>query len=328
MKKIILAVLALFVSMNCVSAQTFTKQTTGLDENKSIHFFDDATGIATGQKGIVRTTDGGAKWTSVYGKNDVYTYIYNTAFLPGSMTGFAIGCKTLPVNTNLYLKTTDGGAHWEDISISKKLFDGMPQTITCSGTKSVLITSNAGRLLASSDAGLNWMADTNVSVWQFETRGAVVKEGNIFVLGGELYKTDNLSKWSVCRFDSAKGAPGIEMYTLKTFGTKIIAGGLQYNRGPIISMTKNLGKDWKNSILPTPGYVNDVVFADSWTGYACGNVLNGSIPYPGFIFKTTDGGETWNQVPTPPDLPGLSGLSIGKKVVYYFGYNYIYKQTD
>jgi photosystem II stability/assembly factor-like uncharacterized protein len=88
--------------------------------------------------------------------------------------------------------------------------------------------------------------------------------------------------------------------------------------------TKDGGKTWTKQTPPSAGTkLDEVIFADSKTGYAISSIYK-------TIFRTTNGGDTWENVPLP--YPQDAGKAFAIHAVagdsYFFAYSSAIYRTD
>jgi photosystem II stability/assembly factor-like uncharacterized protein len=154
---------------------------------RDVHFFDRDTGCATAgvwnnDGAIVRTTDGGANWTTVYWGGNSMTGID----FPTPDTGYAVGFDGTAV------KTTNAGLSWVELTVGYgvELLDvsfGTADTGTAAGAFGfILRTVDGGQSWDFQDAGLS----THLRGVQFITAdiGYVVGDSGIILYtttGGE-----------------------------------------------------------------------------------------------------------------------------------------------
>ncbi|MBI5216320.1 MAG: T9SS type A sorting domain-containing protein [Ignavibacteriae bacterium] len=110
----------------------------------AVKMLDTNTAIATGHSGIIaKTTDGGITWTK---KQDIIyiNYGFNSLSFVDSQNGITAGAGT-------FIKTTDAGEHWEQVSsVPKNIFD-----VVCLDSSTVVAASDQGIIL-STDKGSSW----------------------------------------------------------------------------------------------------------------------------------------------------------------------------
>src|SRR5439155_761316 len=81
---------------------------------------------------------------------------------------------------------------------------------------------------------------------------------------------------------------------------------LPYGMGSVgvVLYTSDGGLEWKRQLANTLPGLNQVRFVDSQTGYFLGD---GNDQFPSGVFKTSDGGKSWEPVPGPPTTTWLGG---------------------
>lgn len=109
------------------------------------HFFNQNTGVAVGYRAIVRTTDGGSNWTTVYTTTST---IYQVYFLNANV-GYAAG------TSGLLVKTTDAGLTWTAVAsgVTTALYDVWTPNDTL-----IVVTTTSGNTRRSTDGGATWTA--------------------------------------------------------------------------------------------------------------------------------------------------------------------------
>lgn len=118
--------------------------------NYDAHFFDLSTGVAVGFRAIVRTTNGGATWDTVYTAVSGTTSrtLYQVYFLNANV-GYAVG------TSGLCVKTTDAGLTWNAITtgVTTSLYDIWTPNDTL-----IIIATTSGNTRRSVDGGATWTA--------------------------------------------------------------------------------------------------------------------------------------------------------------------------
>ncbi|MEK7831195.1 MAG: hypothetical protein AAB401_08930, partial [Acidobacteriota bacterium] len=161
--------------------------------------------------------------------------------------------------------------------------------------------SGFGWIFVSNDQGENWTPinagftpDSDgffPSVTAFESIG-----DRLFVStnGGGVFRFDNnAGRW----VPANAGLPSDSIYSLKAIGSKLIAG-LQYNYGAYVSTDG--GQNWRRAAAPP---------ADGFSGFATmGNAVYG-VAYKS-VYRSTDQGETWQEIKTGFPAARLSGECI------------------
>jgi photosystem II stability/assembly factor-like uncharacterized protein len=245
---------------------------------KSMYFVNDSTGWvvgnATSTSKILKTTDGGNTWA--YQNVGSFGDLDNVYFVNENI-GFATG-DILP-----FLKTTDGGITWTSVPIIPGS-DFRPSYLSKFYFISDLIgfytTSNA--IYKTTDSGATWtqVLQNPVNPISNIDFSSVVSNGIAVCFAGSVYKTtDTGNTWQlVPSFTSSY------LYGVSHTSSDIIVGGEQG-----LFKSSNSGVSWSSISLsqstPPNGFIS-VTFASDSIGFC------GGSPYE--IFKTTDGGNTWN----------------------------------
>lgn len=147
----------------------------------NLYFFDDNTGWAVGDLGlIVKTTDGGNTWTPQTSGTSKYL---NNTFFTSSTTGFIVG------DSNIVLKTTNGGTTWSAASSPSNLY--FNDVLFTSSSNGWIVGSDGG-VFKTTDGGATWTA-VNIGstdmLWGIRFRNAT--EGWIYGFNGTMYYTNN-----------------------------------------------------------------------------------------------------------------------------------------
>ncbi|MEJ5305262.1 MAG: YCF48-related protein [Ignavibacteria bacterium] len=330
-----------------------------LDENRNdiwaVHFLNEYVGYLCGENGLImKTTNGGLNWVAQ--NSWVTSRLYDIKFLnPDS--GFAVGAS------GLVLKTTDGGNNW----ITSYYQTSTIYTIEIISKDLVLIGSaySGGQLAKSTDFGNSWTAVTSSalssSVYSIfflnETTGWLGTASN-----GILFTNDGGQTWlqqmplsniiydikfknSQVGFASDSkgyifitvdgGLNWIPYLTPSKRALRAIAvdGDNVYvvgDAGSIYRSTNN-GNTWEEKfsyIGQALEFQRRVIFLNENIGFICGG-SSSSADSLGYVLKTTDGGETWTQLPYnfKTQLYAISAPS--ENVIYASaGSSLVFKSTD
>jgi len=284
-----------------------------------INFFGQDTGFVIGgtewpaPQLILKTTDGGLTWSH----SDLALGGINAVFFANSTTGYGVG------GGGKVMKTTDGGDNWNyhsfgtDFSFSGVSFqndsfgcfvggdgkivtthDGgkywdFPESGTTAGLNSVnfpdastgYIAGNSGIVLQTRDGGETWQRRPGIihrpsSIYFVDTDcGYAISPDSIE------RTTDGGHSWTASKLGSYIYARSV-FFTSKDTG--FVAG--YADNGQILKTTDG-GLTW--IITSLPEQIHSICFPGRLTGYAVGT--------EGAIYKTVDGGESWN--------PMVSGTS-------------------
>ena len=159
------------------------------------------------------------------------------------------------------------------------------------------------RLLRTFDGGNNWENLPSVfgqSLFGLQFMDS--KTGFATGLGGKILSTtDGGSNWRVYQLRH-----WFPMHAIAVVNDSLLVavGGQAYGRGQIVRST-NFGASWY-PIDTFPYEFRDVVFTDSKVGYACGFSV---------IFKTIDGGESWDFTPAEGEF--FSAMSFPEPHIGY-----------
>src|SRR5689334_16429995 len=227
------------------------------------------------QRGVFRSSDGGATWTQTLFVNDstglqklarafdTPNVIFATTVAhytpppppgPATASGFGGGrgnAQTGPTNTKLF-KSTDGGLTWSELSGG-----GLPQRLTGKMWVAVAINTNAQRVFVIGDWGLYRSDDGGTSWHQMAADDQRIRNGQggyncgVYVdpQNPDLVYTLNTASY-VSRdggktFTGFKGAPGgddpQQMWIDPTNGQRILFG---YDQGAIVSLDG--GETWSS----------------------------------------------------------------------------------
>jgi len=182
------------------------------------------------ERGVYRSTDGGASWKQVLGKNEdtgaidlcyepgnaeiVYASLWQTRRPPWS-----VYAPTNGPGSGLY-KSTDGGIHWQQIAGHGFPSEGLGRIgiaiAAGEGGKRVfaLVDAPEGGLYRSDDAGETWRrvsSDHRIWMrgWYFGGVTADPRDANtVYVSNTSLYRSSNGGE----SFEAIKGAPGGDDY--------------------------------------------------------------------------------------------------------------------
>jgi len=241
---------------------------------KEIHFFDSLHGAALNSKyGIYRTTDGGSNWI-----RRQWGYAgFLKAFHPIDFDNYYI--------TGDYgniIKTTNGGISFTYIPLPvyadvTDIHFFHPDTGFVTTTDDL---TNNSYVLKTTDGGISWDTSFKANVTGFSS---------ISFWGRNHAWLTDFGSWSIRRTTDG-GLTWLSTETPNHNQTLTISPldtlqGLAAGQGGIILRTTSGGQNWSIISKGHRNFLSRVIFSDSLTGWACGEGM----------FKTTDGGQTWNQ---------------------------------
>jgi photosystem II stability/assembly factor-like uncharacterized protein len=234
---------------------------------------------------IYKSTDGGINWVK---KNQSVITCFDRvkdSYFKNGNEGIGVGSNGF--YKGFIIKTSDGGENWStsvtNYASSFMAIDGSNNTLYGLGPSS--------HVLKSTDFGDNWKMlpfTAPNSIY-----GIYFDNGKGFALtrSGDFYVSNDGTGRS-WEYLSNTGAN--EAYSMYFFNNTT---GLVLEENQNIVKTTDGGQTWRTVLAPIPyssrNKVGGITFGDQTTGYAWFS-LNDYAEY--HVFKSTDAGETWNQV--------------------------------
>ena len=196
---------------------SWTKLKTGTEDTLySVCFTNAQTGyvVISGTGNILKTNNGGTSWSLLNcAKDDISQSIYNeleSVFFTDLNTGYAVGEKEKRYAENGYsrviLKTTDGGATWNDLLKSEENNEKIERLHSLFFIDSNIgyVCSSNGNLLKTTDGGITWtengVGEWLVLVYFFDENTGYVIESD----GRILNTTDGGDTWNLASILSNK----------------------------------------------------------------------------------------------------------------------------
>lgn len=248
------------------------KQKSGfINELNGTAFFDNSHGLTVGFAGLIlKTTDAGASWDSIYSGT---IWDLNSISVHG-MIGVIVGAN------GTILRTDDQGVTWQSqASPSKKVLN----SISYLASNSWVAVGEGGTILRTSDGGSNWLdvslsggASVNLECVSFANANNGIIAG---AQGTILWTTDGGLDWAKPNSSTTSTLYSVSMAN-PTFATAVGANGT-------IIHTTNSGATWAVMTSGTSNWLYTVSFVDSSKGFAAGAY--------GLLLHTNDGGATWVQ---------------------------------
>jgi photosystem II stability/assembly factor-like uncharacterized protein len=321
-----------YVLKSIDSGTSWNQISTGFNSSfNTVNIIDDNNIILSTSNSIIKTNDGGTTWESLGIPN---TAVNKTSFT-SSLVGHAV------CNNGIILKTIDGGQNWYITKDDSNISPSDYFTVYFVNENIGLATREHDYMYKTTDAGETWVeiSGTSQAIFDFH----FLDENNGFATGeyGATYKTnDGGTTWEQIFFQSgfvggtsmygihfqdsnigyATGARGRIVKTIdggNTWvshsenyndfnGIKIFDSGLGFARsGNNYYKTTDFGDNWSFiSSADHYTYCSGFYFVNENIGYSIGG---GTNSISGDVFKTLDGGITWNQLNIYVD-EGLSSV--------------------
>lgn len=276
---------------------------------REIFFADSLFGIGVGYEGLIRkSTNGGLNWTTV--NNNVRDSLYDISFLgdigytsggngtilKSNNAGLTWVSQSKITSATIYslslfsqdivlgvgsgrkiIRTTNGGTNW--ISITPGNYSSHLYSISKISSISAIAVGDFGLIMKSTNSGANWTNITSPVTTKLTSvsfgdslNGAAVGENGLII------KTSNSGdNWTQVTTDhNFNNLNGISFANANT--------GLAVGLGGTIIKTTNAGVSW---VQKTSGTIEELVSV-STSNPACYVTST-----PGYVFKSTDLGESW-----------------------------------
>ena len=269
---------------------------------------------AVGTGGLIQhSTDGGATWMTQ--QSGTEADLWSVSFTD-ALHGWAVGGQPTNAAPGVILRTTDGGAHWTDVTPAG--LTEMLSNVSFTDAAHGWIGTADGHVLATSTAGATWRVLTirgaakgYVTVDFIDaTHGWASGQSNI------VWKTTNAGKtWSGSR------VPGMSRYSSMVqldFVDRFDGWALiqDYWGDSLVMATNDGGRSWRPSPVAGQEFTTDIcatsatnvwLIGSSWDDYYDGQT-------PTLFMHSTDGGFTWKtdtvDAPAMPYTMGVGGTSI------------------
>jgi len=279
-----------------------------------IKFLNPDSGIAVGSSGLVLiTTNGGVNWVTTYYQTSTnYTIeIVNRNLI---FIGSAYSSGRLA-------KSTDFGTTWQPLT---------PAVLTSSVYSIYFVDENNGwigtasnGILYTSDGGVNWTQQITSSNTIYDLNFYNSQNGFAVDSKGIIYSTTNGgSTWLLYQTPAKRALRAIAID-----GNNVYAVG---DAGSIYRSTDS-GANWEEKfsyIGNALEFQRRVIFVNDNVGYICGG-SSSSADSLGYVLKTTDGGETWIQLPYNFKTQLYAIAAPSENVIYTSaGSSLVFKSTD
>jgi photosystem II stability/assembly factor-like uncharacterized protein len=245
--------------------------------------------VAVGSKNaILRSSNGGRTWTVNKTVPDI-SFLESVAF-GDARVGLAVG------DAPYCLRTEDGGLTWDDIPnpANRQAWD-----VSFAGKDHAYIVGPGGLVLRSSDAGKTWIVQ-ELGITAFLRSVSFSGEGVGMVAGNSgtiLKTTDGGSSWRQLSLGPAgSGSPTLYQVQMLDSLTAFVSLGRR------ILATYDGGESWV--AFDVGETIQDMHFLNKREGLAIG--------YYGDFRRTSDGGQTWTDVPGSSGSFGLYSMDFSK----------------
>jgi photosystem II stability/assembly factor-like uncharacterized protein len=260
--------------------------------------------VATTDGNIYQTTDAGNSWKSV---NQTGRAVRAITFASATVA-YAVG------DSNLFLKSTDGGATWN----AKEIGAPSPQDLTgvrCAGEGVCVLATKAGNVIGiTKDGGTGWSwpspSTDPLFAAAFATPTRLVAAGQ---QGSTAYSDDAGANFTPV------GGRLIGQFTRVRAGK---VAGSAFAPGPdgTLGRTVDGGHTWTRGNVATSEDVLDVSFPTVNDGYA--------LDVSGGVFNTNDGGQTWATLNTGSTARPAAVYAPSPTAVMVIGPTGIRRSTD
>lgn len=330
-----------------------------IDNNRidvwAVDFVNQNTGYLCGENGLImKTTDSGLNWLSQ--NSWVTSRLYDVKFLNAD-SGIVVG------SGGLVLITTDGGTNWSTTYYQTST----NYTIEIVNRNLIFIGSaySGGRLAKSTNFGYSWtpitpsiLTSTVYSIYFIDENNGWVgtaSNGILFTSDGGLTWAQQITSTNTIydiaftnnQIGFAVDSKGI-VYSTTNGGTNwtiyetpakrslrsiAIDGNNVYLVGDAGSMYKStdLGNNWEQKFSyfdQALEYQRRVIFVNENLGFICGGA-SASADSLGYVLKTTDGGETWFQLPYNFKTQLYAIAAPSENVIYTSaGSSLVFKSTN
>ncbi|WP_207436023.1 YCF48-related protein [Sabulibacter ruber] len=238
------------------------------------------------------STDAGETWQS---KREAFVYhdLSDVTFL-NTTQGWAVG------DAGTLIRTRDGGQAWENVPRPAPLDKASFSKIAFADDQhGWVVASNPVALLATSDGGQNWQAQTlpahplghdyglNHVFFLKRAEGTnAPPKGWAVGSSGTILRYDGTAWQAHSEFFGVKGMEYTGVYFLEE------NTGWAVGRNGVIAKSTDGGQTWTRQTSGTLRTLNAVHFTDAHHGWAVGD--------HDYVLKTIDGGQTWVPQTIPP----------------------------
>lgn len=231
---------------------------------------------------IFKTINGGTDWSEIY--NSGLYCPYSFLFLDEN-TGFAMGSSVM--YKDFILRTTDGGESWDLDDDFTWFLNSMVLTADQAG----IVFATDARIYRSLDLGSSWEKESS-SIFKSKIYSAEILNDSVVIAGGT-ESGGGVPSGRIIRSEDGGWSWHSVCFTLGSVRDICFPDGqtgYAVTDAGMFHKTTDGGLTWTDGeeIIYNPFY--SVCFLNSSTGFIAGEVGNDDG-----LYRTTDGGETWQQ---------------------------------
>jgi len=269
---------------------------------KDVFFIDSNTGWVVGDETLILATSNGGDMWPVAPVTSAQESIHSVFFIDNQKGWFATAQDSEPTKGNVLI-SGNGGSYPE----IQKTVDTSLNTVFFANALTGWAAGDNGLLLHTTDGGLNWTSgnlESSLDIFDISFQGE--KNGWLVTDSAGIYRTRNGIDWQL---EETIVEPNIQLRSVFMLDT--LHGWACGNRNTVLKRTQEEGQSpvWVEVNIDEGAFVtvwNSIFFTDAQNGWVVGE--------EGRIFKTTDGGSTWNReiIPTRTHLNSIYMISSTK----------------
>jgi len=246
---------------------------------------------------VYKTTDAGESWDISYVDSSFApsNAFLNAVFFIDDMTGFIAGSKLI--------KTTDGGATWNEVNTgitSNAIFQDVYFVDDNLGFAVYRDPFNGDGAIKTTNGGTTW-TPLNINNDKYDKGYIYFADENLGFISGysTLYRTtDGGENWDTL-------AVGTNSQDLNSKVTFINSSTGFFGKKGRVFKTTNRGDTWTDVTIDIHSVPQEIQFVSDSVGYLVCSTDTFGIPVH-VIFKTVDGGNSWTDL--TDRLPGTTGF--------------------